>query len=167
MEGYFERVVETLTTAGHRWYETANFCLTGGRAGGRDLRSHHNLGTWHGRDYLGVGIGAVSTLGQERRRNGASIGRYMSALESGVDPPRELEQLDAETKAQERVMLGLRLDEPLVLDGLREVVDGTALGRMVEGGLVIAGRGPASEETLTLTPRGRFLGDAVTAELLV
>ena len=64
MEGYFERVVETLTSAGYRWYETANFCLTGERAGGRDLRSHHNLGTWHGRDYLGVGIGAVSTLGQ-------------------------------------------------------------------------------------------------------
>ena len=27
MEGYFERVVETLTAAGYRWYETANFCL--------------------------------------------------------------------------------------------------------------------------------------------
>ena len=26
MEGYFERVVETLTGAGYRWYETANFC---------------------------------------------------------------------------------------------------------------------------------------------
>ncbi len=27
MEGYFEHVVETLTDAGYRWYETANFCL--------------------------------------------------------------------------------------------------------------------------------------------
>src|SRR5947209_3540916 len=26
METYFERVVETLTAAGYRWYETANFC---------------------------------------------------------------------------------------------------------------------------------------------
>ena len=80
MEGYFERVVETLTSAGYRWYETANFCLAGARAGGRDLRAHHNLGTWHGHDYLGVGIGAVSTLGRQRRRNGASIGRYIGAL---------------------------------------------------------------------------------------
>ena len=77
MEGYFERVVETLTAAGYRWYETANFCLIGERAGGRDLRAHHNLGYWQGRDYLGVGIGAVSTLGGLRRRNGASIGRYI------------------------------------------------------------------------------------------
>jgi oxygen-independent coproporphyrinogen III oxidase len=167
MEGYFERVVETLTSAGYRWYETANFCLVGERADGRDLRSHHNLGTWHGRDYLGVGVGAVSTLGQHRRRNGASIGRYLGALGSGEDPPRELEQLDARTKAQERVMLGLRLDEPLSLAGLEEVVDRSALARMVDGGLAIAAHGPTGDETVTLTPRGRFLGDAVTAELLV
>ncbi len=32
MEGYFEQVVDTLTAAGYRWYETANFCLDGGRA---------------------------------------------------------------------------------------------------------------------------------------
>ncbi len=103
MEGYFERVVETLTGAGYRWYETANFCLSGDRAAGRDLRAHHNLGYWQGRDYLGVGIGAVSTLGEQRRRNGASIGRYISALGGSAgggaltdagDPPRELEQLD-------------------------------------------------------------------------
>ena len=167
MEGYFERVVETLTPAGYRWYETANFCLADERAGGRDLRAHHNLATWHGHDYLGVGIGAVSTLGVVRRRNGASIGRYLAALGEGVDPPRELEQLDPGTKAQERVMLGLRLDEPLPLAGLEDVVDRAALGRMVEGGLALTGRGPVGEETLTLTPRGRFLGDAVTAELLV
>ena len=87
MEGYFERVVETLTSAGYRWYETANFCLTGERAGGRDLRSHHNLGTWHGRDYLGVGIGAVSTLGQ--RCDAATVPRSAAtsaALGAGERP---------------------------------------------------------------------------------
>ena len=31
MEGYFEQVVDTLTAAGYRWYETANFCLVGAR----------------------------------------------------------------------------------------------------------------------------------------
>ncbi len=176
MEGYFERVVETLTGAGYRWYETANFCLVGERAGGRDLRSRHNLGTWHGRDYLGVGIGAVSTLGRQRRRNAASIGRYIEALTQSaggdgtivgvVDPPREIEPLEARTKAQERVMLGLRLDEPLPLAGLEDVLDRAALDRMTAGGLAIAGVDAAGGETLTLTARGRFLGDAVTAELL-
>ena len=167
MEGYFERVVETLTAAGYRWYETANFCLTGDRAAGRDLRAHHNLGYWQGHDYLGVGIGAVSTLGGLRRRNGASIARYIGALAAGDEPPRELEQLDALTKAQERVMLGLRLDEPLLLAGLEPVIDDAALARMVRGGLAITGSDAGGGETLALTARGRFLGDGVTAELLI
>ena len=69
MEGYFEQVVGTLTGAGYRWYETANFCLDGARAGGRDLRAGHNLAYWQGRDYLGLGVGAVSTIDGVRTRN--------------------------------------------------------------------------------------------------
>ena len=38
-------------------------------------------------------------------------------------------------------MLGLRLDEPLPLDGLGDVVDGAALDRLAEGGLA---RSPAT-----------------------
>ena len=57
MEGYYELVIERLTAAGYRWYETANFCLAPDRALGRDLRSH-NLAYWRGRDYLALGIGA-------------------------------------------------------------------------------------------------------------
>jgi oxygen-independent coproporphyrinogen-3 oxidase len=171
MEGYFERVVETLTGAGYRWYETANFCLTGDRAAGRDLRAHHNLGYWQGRDYLGVGIGAVSTLGEQRRRNGASIGRYLNALgesAGGGEPPRELEQLDPLTKAQERLMLGLRLDEPLPLGGLEHAIDRGGLERMVAGGLAVVhtDSGTGGEQALSLTNRGRFLGGGVTAELI-
>ena len=51
--------------------------------------------------------------------------------------------------------------------GSRASSTDAALGRMVRGRSRDRGRGPAGEETLTLTPRGRFLGDAVTAELLV
>ena len=89
MEDYFERVVDTLTSAGYRWYETANFCRDGKRA-------EHNLGYWLGRDYLGLGVGAVSTLGNERRRNTPKLARY---LRGHYD--REIELLDDETRARE------------------------------------------------------------------
>ena len=63
-------------------------------------------------------------------------------------------------------MLGLRLDEPLPLAGLEPVIDGSALERMVLGGLVVTDSGSGGASTLALTQRGRFLGGGVTAELL-
>jgi oxygen-independent coproporphyrinogen III oxidase len=158
MEDYFERVVETLTGAGYRWYETANFCRTDDA---RDLRARHNLGYWRGRDYLGVGVGAVSTIHGRRWRNAPSLPRYLAALRRAERPQREVEALDDETRARERVLLGLRLDEPLPTAGLAGAVDPDAVARLARHGLV-----SATADTLALTRRGRFLGGGVTAELL-
>ncbi len=124
MEDYFERVVARLTAVGYRWYETANFCRADPE---RDLRARHNLAYWHASDYLGIGIGAVSTVSGTRWR----------------------------------VMLGLRLDEPLRLGGLRAALDPEGLARAEELGLAVDGG-----QTLALTGRGRFLGGGVTAEIL-
>jgi len=162
MEGYLEQVVTTLTRAGYRWYETANFCRTPERADGRDLRSRHNLGYWLGHDYLGLGLGAVSTIENRRWRNAPSLARYQAALAQGRRPPREHEELREPTRASERLLLGLRLDEPLPLAGLDEVLDAAELDRLERLGLASTRDGE-----LTLSPRGRFVGDAVTARLLV
>jgi len=165
MEEYFERVVARLTGAGYRWYETANFCRTSAAvsvgASGRDLRARHNLAYWLGRDYLGLGIGAVTTIENRRWRNTPRLGRYLEALRARRAPERELEPLDAEVRRREQVMLGLRLDEPLRLAGLGEALDPVGLVRAERLGLATQVDG-----TLTLTERGRFLGGAVTADLL-
>jgi len=159
LEDYFERVVTRLTDAGYRWYETANFCRAETT---RDLRSRHNLAYWLGRDYLGLGIGAVSTIENRRWRNTPRLGRYLAALAAGEAPERELEDVGGDVRARERVMLGLRLDEPLPLAGLQHAFDPAGLARIEQLGLLER----PDPESLTLTERGRFLGGAVTAELL-
>jgi oxygen-independent coproporphyrinogen-3 oxidase len=159
MESYFELVVQRLTGAGHRWYETANFC----RTSERDLRSRHNLAYWLGRDYLGLGVGAVSTIAGRRWRNTPRLAGYVQALDRKTAPEREIEPLSHEVRRREQVMLGLRLDEPLFLDGLAAVLDEGAVSRLERLGLVHRN---ADRHTLTLTPRGRFLGGGVTADLL-
>jgi oxygen-independent coproporphyrinogen III oxidase len=166
MEDYFERVVRTLTSAGYRWYETANFCRVPERAGGRDLRARHNLAYWLGRDYLGLGIGAVSTVAGLRWRNAAGLGRYLAALARGESPPRELEPLDPTVRRTERVLLGLRLDQPLPLAGVDEAIDGAALDRLERMGLARRTRTGLGAPALALTYRGRFVGGGVTADLL-
>ena len=165
MEDYLERVVDVLGSAGYRWYETANFCLEAGRVGGRDLRSVHNLAYWRGRDYLGIGIGAVSTVGDRRWRNAPRLRRYLEALAEGRRPPREVEPLPPEVRLRERAMLGLRLDQPLVLASVDGALDGQALRRLERLALVER-HGEDAGATIELTERGRFVGDAVAAELI-
>jgi putative oxygen-independent coproporphyrinogen III oxidase len=157
METYFEIVVERLTAAGYRWYETANFC----RTGTRDLRAQHNLAYWLGRDYLGLGIGAVSTVDGNRWRNTPRLRIYVEELAAEHRPPREIEPLARDVQQRERVMLGLRLDEPLRVTGLDAVLDEAALERLQRLGLV-----ERANDTLSLTSRGRMLGGGVTADLL-
>jgi oxygen-independent coproporphyrinogen-3 oxidase len=154
MEGYFERVVERLVAAGYRWYETANFCRDG-------LRARHNLGYWRGRDYLGIGVGAVSTVAGVRWRNSPSLGRYLAALGAGMRPPRDREHLDEELQRRERLMLGLRLDEPVVLAELAGAIDLGAVERVARLGLAERRGG-----RLRLSKRGRFVGDGVAVEIL-
>jgi oxygen-independent coproporphyrinogen-3 oxidase len=166
MEGYFERVVEVLTGAGYRWYETANFCVEPVRAGGRDLRARHNLAYWRGRDYLGLGIGAVSTVDGLRWRTTPRLPAYLSALARGARPPREIEPLTDEVQRAERLLLGLRLDEPVHVAGLENALDAEGVVRMERLGLAERRREDGGVELLTLTPRGRLLGGAVTVELL-
>jgi putative oxygen-independent coproporphyrinogen III oxidase len=165
MEDYLERVVDVLRSAGYRWYETANFCLETRRADGRDLRSLHNLAYWRGRDYLGLGIGAVSTVGHRRWRNAPRLRAYVDALDAGVRPPRELEPLPPEVRTRERAMLGLRLDQPLALASVNAALDQDALARL-EGLALLERRGNGGRATIALTERGRFVGDAVAAELI-
>jgi oxygen-independent coproporphyrinogen-3 oxidase len=165
MEHYFELVVDTLTAEGYRWYETANFCRRDGTANSPDVRSRHNLAYWQAADYLGIGVGAVSTLAGTRRRNRPALGAYVRALRAGSRPPRELELLDAATRARERLLLALRLDELVPLADVGSELDLGALRQLAVRGLVEVATANGAE-AIRLTRRGRFLGDAVTADLL-
>jgi len=154
MEDYYEEVVGALRAAGYRWYETANFCRPGHEC-------RHNLGYWLGHDYLGIGVGAVSTLGLERRKNRPGLRGYLEAVEAGRRPPAEVELLTPSERGMERLMLGLRLDVPLELNGLAALVDDAACERLADAGMLVRCDG-----ALTLTERGRFLANDVVASVL-
>jgi oxygen-independent coproporphyrinogen-3 oxidase len=154
LEGHYETVVTTLRAAGYRWYETANFCRPGHEA-------LHNLGYWEGRDYLGLGVGAVSTVGLERRRNRSSLRGYLAAVEAGRPAPADVERLSAEERGSERLMLGLRLDRPLPVGDLRPLIDSGQLERMARAGML-----EQDGDTVVLSDRGRFIANDVVTTLL-
>ncbi len=154
MEHFYQVVVGTLRAAGYRWYETANFCRPG-------RESQHNLGYWLGHDYLGVGVGAVSTVGLERRRVRPSLPRYLKAVESGAAPETELEVLTPSQRELERLMLGLRLDRPVRVESVSGVLDESGVSRMERAGMVCRGDG-----MMWLTDRGRHVADEVVVSMV-
>ena len=95
------------------------------------------------------------------------LARYVESLAGGERPPSESEIIDRATHTRERLLLGLRLDEPVALEDVREALDSEALERLATGGLVEVVRGSGGGGgSVTLTRRGRFLGGGVTAELM-
>ena len=163
MESYFEHVVETLTAAGYRWYETANFCRTRSKdTAGADLRARHNLGYWLGRDYLGIGVGAVSTIESRRWRNAPSLGRYVAALDAGpaaAARARGAAGRGARHRARDARPASRRAAAARRPGGEPRRARGSSAWPRL--GLVVRGDG-----SLALTERGRFLGGGVTARLL-
>ncbi len=146
--------VEGLEGAGYRWYELANFARAGAEC-------RHSMAYWEARDYLGLGVGAVSTLGPERRRNAAGLDAYIRALAGGVAPPRVRELLDDGTRRRERWMLATRLDRPLDIAWAGPPDHPEALDELERGGLVRTAPG-----TVCLTRRGRLLQNAVVQQLM-
>lgn len=68
--------------AGLHHYEVSNFARDG-------FRCRHNLGYWEGRDYLGVGPAATSTIGGERWTNPEGEGWLEQVREGRRCPERE------------------------------------------------------------------------------
>jgi oxygen-independent coproporphyrinogen-3 oxidase len=154
MEHFYGVVVATLRASGYQWYETANFCRPG-------RESQHNLGYWLGHDYLGVGVGAVSTIGLQRHRVRPSLPRYLDAIESGRPPAVEVELLTASQRELERLMLGLRLDRPVQIESVASVLDDTAVERMEKAGMLCR-----SDGMMWLTDRGRHVADEVVVSMV-
>lgn len=153
-ENAYHTIVEHLEAGGYRWYETANFALPGHEC-------RHNLAYWGAADYLGVGIGAVSTVGGLRWRNAPDFAGYVAAVADGRRPRRSEEHLDADTRRRERWMLALRRDEAMSLHWAGPPDHPDEIGHLASIGLL-----RCDGDTLRLTREGRFLQNAVLGKLM-
>lgn len=149
------RIVERLEELGYRWYETANFARPG-------RESRHNRAYWGADDYVGIGIGAVSTVDGLRWRNAPDLDGYITAIAEGRTPRRTSEPLSDATRRRERWMLAFRLSEPVSLANLGSPDHPEALDDLVDGGLIRR----LDEDRIELTREGRYLQNSVLAHLI-
>jgi len=149
----FDVARDVLRAGGFEHYEISNW------ARGPARRSRHNLLYWRHGDYLAVGVGAHGHLAGRRWWTTRSTTRYLETIEAGATPVAGDEVLTDDQRAEERLLLGLRIREGLHPRDLPPI-EPLALEDTLDAGLVETACG-----RLRCTDDGWFLLDEAVARL--
>jgi oxygen-independent coproporphyrinogen-3 oxidase len=158
----FEITQDLTAAAGLPAYEVSNHARPGGEC-------RHNLTYWLGGDYVGVGPGAHGRLGGEAFRQHRAPDVWLRRVEGDGHATQEREALDPATRAEEMVMMGLRLVDGIDAEtfaaasgqSLWDVLDADGLARMQAGGFI-----ERTAHGIKATPAGMLVLNALTAEVL-
>ena len=149
---FFEMTMAILENAGYEHYEVSNYARPG-------FESVHNRAYWLGKDYLGIGPSAVSTIGMQRWQNVCNYRTYTDRVFSRESTRGTSENLTHEMKRTERIALGLRtrygVTSSELKDFAQEVHELAALQLLRE-----------ANGNFVLTHRGKALADSVAEAFL-
>jgi len=149
---FFEVTMSIMEDAGYEQYELSNYARPG-------FSSVHNRAYWLGKDYLGIGPSAFSTVGMNRWQNVCDYRAYIDRVFSGQPPIGFSENLTDEMKRTERIALSLRMREGIAASELRhfeqETKEFTSLGLLRK-----------SSGNMMLTRKGKALADSIAEGFL-
>ena len=149
----FEQTRAQTAAAGLTAYEISNHARPGGE-------SRHNLAYWRYADYLGIGPGAHG------RRAGIATQRlrkpenWLAAVAWRGEGIAEQATLTSETQATEALLMGLRLEEGVMLAAVEPALDRRAVARLESMDLLDTTGG-----RLRILPAGMLLLDAILREI--
>ena len=142
-------------------YEISNYA-----APGQECR--HNLLYWTGGDYIGLGPSAASHIQGHRFKNRPHLGEWEQSIDRSELPATDVEVLSPRRRADERVMLGLRLTRGLNFDDFAASTGFDArslyadqIDRLAKLGLL-----GVDDVGFRLTTQGLNVADAIAAEFL-
>lgn len=154
---------QILAEYGYKRYEISNYAKPG-------FECRHNVGYWTGVEYLGLGLGAASYIGDHRFHNVTDLQEYLS-LDFSVPgaAARDIQELTKKDKMEEFMFLGLRLMRGVSgSDFLTRFgqnmwsVYGAVLPRLQEQGLI-----EAELPQIRLTELGIDVSNRVLSEFLL
>lgn len=146
---------------GFTHYEVSNFARPG-----RACR--HNRTYWQADEYYAYGPGAARYLNGIRSTNSRNVTGWMKSWLAGQPCETDVEQLSAEDKAREAMMLALRMIEGLNLQAFAsrfgrsaESLAGREIDKHLSAGLL-----ETDGRSLRLTREGLLLADSVVVDFL-
>ncbi len=154
-----------LEDAGYRQYEISNFAKP-------EFACRHNLLYWKGESYLGLGAGAHSHISSDRFdhwgtrwANLKNPDVYMKTVLDGRKPLAFTESLQREEALEDKVLMGLRLQEGISLINIKE-----RFGRKLRSdkldSLMTNGFIEFSNNSLRLSKKGMLLSNELIIRVL-
>lgn len=143
-------------------YEISNHAREG-------QQSRHNLTYWRYGDYIGIGPGAHGRRLKSATQRHKKPENFLSGVERNAHGLVTEEPLDAETRAMEALLMGLRLAEGIDLTDIAlrtgvsadSLVENQAISAIEKLGLI-----RRNGQHLTVTPQGMPLLDAILPEIV-
>ncbi|HOJ11208.1 MAG TPA: radical SAM family heme chaperone HemW [Clostridiales bacterium] len=100
----YHNTILKLKSKGFKHYEISNFSKPG-------FESRHNLIYWKAEEYIGLGAGAHSYFEGKRYNNEVKPEKYISEIQKGNIPMRNIVSLSEKDRICEFLILGLRLTD--------------------------------------------------------
>jgi oxygen-independent coproporphyrinogen-3 oxidase len=111
MAASYETGCRRLAAAGYQHYEISNWALP-------SFRSRHNSKYWRREPCLGFGAGAHSFDGKRRWANAHDPAQYLAAIEKGLLPIEQRDEISPARALDEEMFLGLRQLEGVDLEAI-------------------------------------------------
>jgi oxygen-independent coproporphyrinogen III oxidase len=140
----YEAGLEMLAAAGYQQYEISNFARPGRECA-------HNIAYWEGRDYIGLGPSACSTVGDRRWQNSPQLEGWTVCFEEKIPPA---------LRAAERAAFGMRMNAGVPAEFVRGRWD-NEITELLRAELV-----QWRDGRLAPTRRGLLFADEVAAEFV-
>ena len=157
----FNMLRSKLLDAGYQHYEISNFARP-------DFHSRHNSSYWQGTRYIGIGPGAHSYDGTNRRWNLSSLTDYIATPE-GEEVPHEIEHLSVEERYDERIITELRTVNGINLEQSLKDFGEHYHAHLMKQAMPYIEREQLvqrADNHLCLTPESILISDAIMCDLL-
>ena len=158
----YEDTAKVLEEYGYHQYEISNYAR-----GGQECR--HNEGYWQRKDYIGLGLGAASLIGNERFTNTADMQEYLEKSGNTEQIRNNREILTREDEMAEFMFLGLRMTEGVSKAEFQEYfgiaiekIYGKVLEKYKHQGLLVE-----KEDRIFLSRAGIHVSNVVMADFLL
>jgi oxygen-independent coproporphyrinogen-3 oxidase len=158
----FEAAIDRLEAAGYEHEEVSNFARPGHRC-------RHNEAYWDCRPWEAFGPGAARFDGRTRITNHRSPVTWMNRVLTGDDVTGDVDAMDAEAAARERLVVGLRRRAGVERAAFR-ASSGLDLDDLAAPAItrwVVQGLATDDGATIRLTRAGLLVSDSLWADVLL